>query len=67
MTTLCHYCAREYALMGCRSTRDLEEGDRVCYAFLLAMGGGEYTENQKLASQLEKMFAERHLLPPRAG
>lgn len=67
MTTICHYCHREYALMGCRSTRDLQEGDRVCYAFLLVMGGGESVEDQTIAARVEEMFAERHLLPPRAG
>jgi hypothetical protein len=53
--------------MGCRSTRDLEEGDRTCFAFLLVMGGGERTENQIIAKRMEEMFAERHLLLPGAG
>lgn len=65
--TSCHYCGRDFDLMGCRSTRDLEDGDPVCFAFLLVMGGGERSVNQALAAQMEKMFAERHLLPPRAG
>lgn len=67
MTTPCHYCQRNYALLGCRNTRDLEEGDRVCFAFLLLMGGGERSDNQRIAARFEEMITERNLLPPRAG
>lgn len=47
----CEFCGRE-RVMPCRSTREMEEmqeygsGDKICFAELMKLGGGEYTSNR---------------------
>lgn len=65
VATRCRYCDRT-SVMPCMSTRDMEDGsDRICYATLIALGGGEYSANQAVAIRCFKLaLAGRTLASP---
>lgn len=54
--TVCRYCSRKGEWPSiCMNTRDMEDrvSDALCHSALMRVGGGEYSENQRLAANGE--------------
>ncbi|MBS7545071.1 hypothetical protein [Ancylobacter oerskovii] len=50
----CRFCGRENYAWPCKNSRDMEDSkSRICFAALIAHGGGEYSVNQQIAASIE--------------